>query len=175
VPGAWVCRELAEEGVAGVVGRFDQRPAEVGRAVLGERSAAVVFAGLGDARAEAGVADQLAWAWEASDLANLGGDRVGEHLGDPGHRAQERHVGMLAPSRRSSRSSSAIFTSSASIRARLACTVSRQGSGSSSRASRARPRCVYRPTPGRGCPCAISVWWMQFFSIVRCSPRNCVR
>ena len=43
----------------GVDGRLDQRPAQVLRAVLGQRAAPVVPAGLVHRRAQAGVADQL--------------------------------------------------------------------------------------------------------------------
>ncbi len=67
-----------------VVRRFDQRPAQIGRAVLGERAAAVDVARLAHARTEAGVADQLRRCREAIDVADLGGDRVAEHAADPG-------------------------------------------------------------------------------------------
>ncbi len=42
-----------------VHGRLDQRPAQVAGAVLGQRAALVHLAGLLDARAQAGVADEL--------------------------------------------------------------------------------------------------------------------
>jgi hypothetical protein len=83
--------------VAGVARGFDQRPAQVAGPVLAERAAAVALAGLVDAWAEAAVAGQLARGGEAGDVADLGGDRVGEHPGDPGDRGQKRHVAMVGP------------------------------------------------------------------------------
>ena len=47
-------------GGAGVGGGFDQRPAQILRPLFGERAAQVALAGLVDARAEAGVAGELA-------------------------------------------------------------------------------------------------------------------
>src|SRR5215207_8800365 len=58
-----------------VHGRLEQRPAQVGRSVLGQGAAAVLVTRLVDARAEAGVAGQLLGRSEALDLAALGGDR----------------------------------------------------------------------------------------------------
>src|SRR4029453_14516324 len=80
---------------AGVGGGLDERPAEVARSLFGERAAQVALARLVDARAEAAVAGELARAGEAADLAELGGDRVGEHPADPGHGQQERHVAVV--------------------------------------------------------------------------------
>src|SRR5439155_24882186 len=82
-------------GSAGGVGGLDQRPAEVVGAVLGERTAAVSLTGLVDARAETGVADQLARCREAVDVADLAGDRVGEDPGNPGRGAKQRHVRVV--------------------------------------------------------------------------------
>jgi hypothetical protein len=45
-----------------------------------------------DARAEAGVADELSWRREAGDVADLGRDRVGEYPADPGYGQKQRHV-----------------------------------------------------------------------------------
>jgi hypothetical protein len=59
---------------AGGVGGFDQRPAQVVGSVLAQRAAAVAFTRLLDSRAEAGVADELARAREAPDVADFGGD-----------------------------------------------------------------------------------------------------
>ena len=53
------------------MGRFDQGPAEIVRAVLAQRAAPVALAGLLDAWREAGVADELARAGEACDVAEL--------------------------------------------------------------------------------------------------------
>ena len=78
-------------------GGLNQGPAEVARSLFGERAAQVALARLVDARAEAGVAGQLARCREAADVAELGGDRVGEHPADPGHGAEQWHVAMLGP------------------------------------------------------------------------------
>src|SRR5215207_6229659 len=87
---------LAVGGVgAGMGGGLDQRPAEVAGSVLGERAAAVGLTGLVDARAEAAVAGELARAGEAADVAEFGGDRVGEHPADPGDGAEQRHVAVV--------------------------------------------------------------------------------
>src|SRR5438876_862762 len=92
--GALIARAVS--GVpASVAGRFDQRPAQVLRALFGERTAPVGITGLVDTRAEAGVASELARRREAVDVADLGGDRVREHPADAGNRAQQRHVGMV--------------------------------------------------------------------------------
>ena len=80
---------------AGVRGCFDERPAQVARALLAERGAQVAFAGLVDAGAEAAVAGELARGGEAVDVADLGRDRVGEHPADPGHGAEQRHTTMV--------------------------------------------------------------------------------
>jgi hypothetical protein len=50
---------------------------------------------IGRRGAEAAVAGELARRGEAVDVADLGGDRVGEHPTDPGHRQQERHVAVV--------------------------------------------------------------------------------
>src|SRR5439155_26198213 len=76
---------------AGVGGRFDERPAQVAGSLLGERAAQVALAGLVDARAEARVAGELARCGEAVDVAEFGGDRVGEHPADPGNGAGQWH------------------------------------------------------------------------------------
>ena len=68
---------------AGVGRGLHQRPAEIAWSLLGERAAQVALTGLVDARAEAGVAGEFARAGEAVDVAELGGDRVGEHPADP--------------------------------------------------------------------------------------------
>src|SRR3954453_11126785 len=78
-----------------VQGRLEQRPAQVGRAVLCERAAAVGVARLDDARAEAGVAAELRRRREARYVADLGGDRVAQDPADPGHGLQERHVAVV--------------------------------------------------------------------------------
>ena len=57
--------------VAGVQRGFEQRPAQVARALLGDRAAPVAGAGLVDARAEAGVAAELGRRGEALDVADL--------------------------------------------------------------------------------------------------------
>src|SRR5918995_2553509 len=80
---------------AGVGGGLDERPAQVPGSLLRERAAQVALARLVDARAEAAVAGQLAWARKAADVAALGGDRVGEHPADPRRGAEQRHVAMV--------------------------------------------------------------------------------
>src|SRR5918996_2222992 len=80
---------------AGVGGCLDEGPAKVAGSLLGERAAEVAFAGLVDAWAEAAVAGQLARRCKAADVAELGGDRVGEHPADPGDGAEQRDVAVL--------------------------------------------------------------------------------
>src|SRR5262249_23172595 len=79
---------------AGMGGCFDERPAQVARSALAERSAQVALAGLVDARAEAAVAGELAWCGEAVDVAELGGDRVGDYPTDPRQGQKQRHIAM---------------------------------------------------------------------------------
>jgi hypothetical protein len=57
--------------LAGVQRGFEQRPAQVLGAVLGDRAAGVDAAGLADARAQAGVAAELGRRREAVDVADL--------------------------------------------------------------------------------------------------------
>jgi hypothetical protein len=78
-----------------VGGGLDERPAQVARALLGERAAQVALAGLVDARAEAGVAGEFPGRGEAVDVAELGGDRAGEHPADPGHGQKQRDVTVI--------------------------------------------------------------------------------
>jgi hypothetical protein len=67
-----------DEVLTGMQRGFEQRPAQVARALLGDRSAAIGPAGLVDARTEAGVAAELGWRGEAIDVADLrcDGERV---------------------------------------------------------------------------------------------------
>src|SRR5919106_6409318 len=76
-------------GGAGVGGGLGERPAQVARALFAERPAEGAFARLVDAWAEAAVAGELARTGEAVDVAELGGDRVGEDPADPGHGAEQ--------------------------------------------------------------------------------------
>jgi hypothetical protein len=48
-----------------------------------------------DTRAEAAVAGELAQRGEAVDLAEFGGDRVGEHPADPRHGQEQQHVAVV--------------------------------------------------------------------------------
>ena len=79
-----------ERGARGCVGRqacwagLDGGPAQRGRAGLGEPAGARALAGLLDPRGQAGVADELARGREARDVADLGGEREPEQLGDAG-------------------------------------------------------------------------------------------
>src|SRR5450759_515253 len=80
---------LAIAGVSRGMGRgLDQRPAQIRRAVLGQRSAPVLATGLADQWAQPGVPGELLGAREAVDVADLGGDRVGEHPAHPGARVE---------------------------------------------------------------------------------------
>ena len=74
---------------------LDERPAQIARTLLWEVTAKVAFAGLVDAGAEAAVAGEFARSGEARDVADLGGDRVGEHPADPGHGQQQRDVAVV--------------------------------------------------------------------------------
>src|SRR5207244_6182359 len=75
--------------------RLEQRPAQVGGPVLGQWAASIPLSGLVHARTKTRVAGELLWRWEALDLADLGGDREGEDPADPGHRQEQRDVGVL--------------------------------------------------------------------------------
>ena len=81
---------LVALGVGGVLERvhrrLQQRPTQVGRAVLGQWATTILLSGLVHARTETRVAGELLWRWEALDLADLGGDREGEDPADAGHR-----------------------------------------------------------------------------------------
>src|SRR5207244_7720238 len=68
---------------SGVGGGLDQCPAQVRWAVLGERSSTVALAGLVHTRTQARVADELPCRGEPGDVADLRGDRVAEHPGEP--------------------------------------------------------------------------------------------
>ena len=81
--GALVAARVARMA-GGMGGRLDQRPAQVLRASLGQRSAAIGRTRLVDARAEAGVGDEPVGAGEARDVAS------GPILGDLQHRPQRR-------------------------------------------------------------------------------------
>src|SRR3954453_280224 len=78
-PGLGALVAVPIDGVAGGVGGcLDQRPAQVLRAVLGQRAAPVVSAGLVHRGAQPGVTDQLLRRGEPGDVADLGGDAVAE-------------------------------------------------------------------------------------------------
>lgn len=59
------------------------------------RAATIGLPRLVHARAEPGVAGQFGRGGEAADVAELGGDRVGEDPADPGHAEQQWHVAVL--------------------------------------------------------------------------------
>src|SRR5882672_6713519 len=88
-------RRVGRVAAGGGMGCFDVRPAEIVGPVFAERAAPIALTGLVDARAEAGVADQFAGACEAVDVADLGGERVGERPADPGAGEQQRNVAVL--------------------------------------------------------------------------------
>jgi hypothetical protein len=48
-----------------------------------------------DARAETGIAGEFTRSGEAVDVAEFGGDRVGEHPTDSGHGAEQRDVAVV--------------------------------------------------------------------------------
>jgi hypothetical protein len=66
-----------------------------GGAVLGQWAALVAVAGLVHPGAQPGVAAQLLGRWEPGDVAQLGGDGVTQHLGDPGCGHEQRHIGVV--------------------------------------------------------------------------------
>src|SRR5204862_6096603 len=80
---------------AGVGGGLDERPAQILGPLFGERAAQVAFAGLVDARAEAGVAGEFARCGEAADGGDLRGERVSGQPTDPRGREQEGHGAMV--------------------------------------------------------------------------------
>src|SRR5262245_34238455 len=79
----------------GVGGCLDQCPAQVARSLLAERAAQIALTGLVDAGAEAAVAGELAWCCEAVDVAEFGGDRVGEYPADSRHGQEQRDVAVV--------------------------------------------------------------------------------
>ena len=79
----------------GVHGGFEHRPAQVLRALFGQRAAAVAITGLIDAWAEPRVAAKLLRRGEPADVADLRGDRERQHPTDPRNGQQQRHVGMV--------------------------------------------------------------------------------
>jgi hypothetical protein len=87
---------LAVDGVlAGVERRFEQPPAQVARAVFGDRAAAVGGARLDDAGAQAGVAAELGRGGEAFDVADLRRDRKRVDPPEPGRGDQQRDVAVI--------------------------------------------------------------------------------
>src|SRR6266511_2481237 len=87
---------LAVSGVrAGVDGGLDERPAQVLGPLFGERAAPIGLARLVDAWAETAVAGELARGGEAIDVAELGGDRVGEHPADAGDGEEQGDVAVV--------------------------------------------------------------------------------
>src|SRR6266540_2091126 len=149
---------------AGGVGGLDQRPAQVVGAVLSERSAPVALTGLLDARAEAGIADKLARAREAVDVADLGGDRVAEDPGDTGQGGEQRDVGVVG-------AEPAQLTLAA-----VDLLVERVDQGEAG-GERRRPRLGQREpveqAPDRSrCPLGMPCWnrieWTRFFNELRC-------
>jgi hypothetical protein len=81
--------------VGGVDGRLDQRPTQLGRAVVGQRAALVAAAGLVHPGAQPGIAAPLLGRWEPGAVAQLGGDGVAQHSGDPRCGHQQRHLGVV--------------------------------------------------------------------------------
>ena len=75
--------------------RFDERPAEVLRPVLGERSSDITVARLIDPRAEPGVAGQLLGTRETVDVSDPRSDGVGEDVPDPRDRREQRDGGVV--------------------------------------------------------------------------------
>ena len=83
----------------GVGGGLDEGPAQVLRAVLGERTAIVAAARLADDRAQPGVPGELLGGREPGDVAELGGDRVPEHPGDSGDAHEQWDIRVIGASR----------------------------------------------------------------------------
>ena len=69
---------------SGMSGSFDEGPAQVLGPVLGQRPTDIAVARLAHDRAETGVAGELLGTGEPADVADLGGDRVGEKRTTPG-------------------------------------------------------------------------------------------
>jgi hypothetical protein len=121
--------------------------------------------------AQTGVAASLDRRGEALDVADLRGDRERVDPSEAGRRDQQRDVAVVGAEVLELRSSRAICNSRSSISPRLTSTLRRHGSGVSRRSSRSRPASPNRSLTGHGCPKAISVAWMRFFSVVRCRTR----
>ncbi len=79
-----------------VHGGFDERPAQMRRAGLGQLAAAASLAGFVDDRVEAGRAGDLLGAAEATGLADLGQQVAGEDRADPVDRMQRLAALVLA-------------------------------------------------------------------------------
>src|SRR5215207_11492398 len=69
--------------LGGVDGRLDQRPAQLWRAVLGQRAALIAAAGLVHPGTQPGIAAQLLGRREPGDVTQLGGNGIAQHPGDP--------------------------------------------------------------------------------------------
>src|SRR5207247_9754717 len=80
--------EVGAAAAAGVLGCFDERPTELGRAGLGEPAAALVVGRFDHDGVEAGGADELAGASEAARVADLGEQVAGEDRPDTPDRQQ---------------------------------------------------------------------------------------
>jgi hypothetical protein len=75
----------------GVGGGLDEGPAQVLRAVLGERAPVIPAARLADDRAEPGVPRELLGRGEPADVPDLGSDRV--------RKARARSISLIEPPR----------------------------------------------------------------------------
>ena len=122
----------------------------------------VGLAGLVDLGAQAGVAAQLGGGGEATDVADLGGDGVGQHRAHPGHAQQQGHVAVVAPTVCKSLQIGDLLVQGVDQR-RPASTSPRHGSGPASRSSSCRPATPNRSDTGQGWPKVISVACIRFF------------
>ena len=136
-----------------------------------QRAAPVAFAGLVDARAQPGVADQFRRRREAADLADLGGDRVGEDPADAGRGHQQRHVAVVGAERAQLALAGVdlvverVDQSERGVRRSTPTARAAQPLEQLAAAGAEQVAC-----PRSGCR-AEAVAWIRFFSAVRCLTR----
>src|SRR5215218_5482814 len=159
---------LAVDGVlAGVQGGLEEAPAQIARAVLGDRAATVAGPGLDDARAQPGVAAELGRRGEPLDVADLRSDRKRVDPAEPGRGDQQRDVAMIGALVLELDGQPGDLQLEVIDQLQAASTLRRHGSGIASRSSNSRPARPNRSDTGHGWPKVISVAWMRFFSVVR--------
>src|ERR1035437_910185 len=80
---------------SGMSGSFDERPAQVLRAILGERPTDIAVARLAHDRTQPGVSGELLGAREAGDVADLGGNGVGQKRTHARNGQEQWYVGVV--------------------------------------------------------------------------------